>query len=206
MSEEEVRRGAADIAPIEPAVSLDRRDFEALRAGLNSTDEATAERSGDRLRRIASMRPELLIPYAEELAQLSAQASAHVRETSLDALAIIARIAPGTVAFLLPRLHAILATETTDLLRDRAIDILNLYARTSKQAAEKVFPILVEALDKYGTRNATRGLNALAQIVEIVPRFSREAITIAERYQSNLTGAISGAAKKLLEIASPKQE
>ena len=69
------------------------------------------ERKLASLARLASTRPQELLPHVEDVARLLDSASAAVQASSLETLTMLSRAAPGAMAFLLPRLHELLANE-----------------------------------------------------------------------------------------------
>jgi len=95
-----------------------------------------------RLDELIRHQPQVLLPYAKELAALLDSTRAPVRKASIETLAALSRISPSAMAFLLPKLHALLASEPQSVVVNHAIEILVNYGKTSARAAKKVIPIL----------------------------------------------------------------
>ncbi len=96
--------------------------------------------------RLARSTPELLLPHAKDIAKLIDSSDEPIRKSSLATLSLMSRISPKTVAFLIPRLHALLASEPQGVLANHAIEILTNYAKTSKRTADKVANVLTETI------------------------------------------------------------
>jgi hypothetical protein len=109
-----------------------------------------------RLVHIAHLRPKIVLPYARELAALLDSSRAPVRSASIEMLAVLSRVSPGTMAFLIPRLHDLLSEEPQNAIANHAIEILQNYARTSAAATSKVLPILRSNITKLKPKAAER--------------------------------------------------
>jgi hypothetical protein len=129
-------------------------------------------------------------------------ASGVVREGSLETLMLVSRAAPGAMAFLLPKLHTLLANDPQNVVADRVIEILTNYAKTSKSAARKVVPIFASTIDLLGVRSAARILNGLGQVVREVPGLAHSALRIGQKFERSVAKSVRGAAVKLLSIAA----
>jgi hypothetical protein len=114
-----------------------------------------------RLAELVQIRPHTLLPYARELATLLDSTRAPVRKASIETLAALSRVSPAAMAFLLPKLHALLANEPQNVMVNHAIEILTNYGKTSAQAARKVIPIL----RTLGDENAKRVKKALEELM-----------------------------------------
>jgi hypothetical protein len=100
----------------------------------------------------------------KELAKLLDSARAPLRKSSIEALALVSRVSPKATAFLLPRLHALLADEPQSVLANNALEILINYANTSKRAAQRVAPIFRETLTELGPKMAAKVKRALKEM------------------------------------------
>lgn len=111
------------------------------------------------LEELVRKRPHLLLPYAKELAALLDSTRAPVRKASLETLAALSSVSPAAMAFLLPKLHALLASEPQNVVVNHAIEILTNYGKTSARAAKKVIPILGVLVGKH--RAAAKALDEI---------------------------------------------
>lgn len=114
-----------------------------------------------RLVELAHHRPRLVLPHAKDLAALLDSTRGPVRKASIEMLAILLRVSPGAMAFLIPTLHYLLANEPQNAIANHAIEILVNYARTSKEAAQKVIPILKSSVKSLRPRTAARISDAI---------------------------------------------
>lgn len=106
----------------------------------------TVSRGGRDARRhlleLVRLRPRVLVPYVRNLAALLDSTRGPVRKASIETLAVLSRVSPAAMAFLLPKLHEILASEPQNVIVNHAVEILLNYGKTSARAARKVIPIL----------------------------------------------------------------
>ena len=147
--------------------------------------------------KLASTRPQELLPYVEDIAKLLDSASAVARTGSLETLALLSRASPGTMAFLLPKLHTLLMEDPQNAVADRAIEILTNYAKTGKRAAEKVIPIFASTIDRIGVRNAKRALDAMGALVVQIPTLGKATLRIAQTCEKSLSRTVRDAAQRL---------
>jgi len=112
-----------------------------------------------RLDEVVRHRPQLLLPYAKELAALLDSTRGPVRKASIETLAVLSRVSPAAMAFLLPKFHALLASEPQTVVVNHAIEILTNYGKTSARAAKKVIPTLGGLVGKH--RAAAKALDEI---------------------------------------------
>ena len=112
-----------------------------------------------RLDEMVRNRPQSLLPYAKELAALLDSTRAPVRKASIETLAALSRVSPAAMAFLMPKLHTLLASEPQTAIVNNAIEILTNYGKTSARAAKKVIPILAALVGKH--RSAAKALDEI---------------------------------------------
>ncbi len=70
------------------------------------------------------------------------------------------------MAFLIPRLHDLLAKEPQNAIANHAIEILSNYAKTSERAARKVIPIFRTTLTNLGPKSAAKVAKILKEITK----------------------------------------
>lgn len=183
----------------EPMVTREQealaRDLERVLAAKEWTGEVSSTWSS--LLERARVQPDLFVPYAKEIAGLMDSASDQLRKGSIETLAVLSRVAPGAMAFLLPKLHMMLAAKPEDLAGEHAIEILSNYAKTSRQAAERVLPIIASTIDKYGTKNVVKALGVLQELGREVPKLAMEIVKIGDRFQKSVIETVRKAAQNL---------
>ncbi len=107
-----------------------------------------------RLIELTRLRPRMVLPYAQEVAELLESSRTPVRKASIEMLAMLSKASPTAMAFLIPTLHNLLANEPQNVIANHAIEILHNYAKTSEQAAKKVIPVLRSSLSNLGPKAA----------------------------------------------------
>jgi hypothetical protein len=101
-----------------------------------------------------------------EVAKLLDSTREPIRKASIETLAALSRVAPSAMAFLIPRLHALLADEPQNALANHAIEILANYAKTSRQAARKVIPIFRNTIAELRPKSAAKVGKILAELTK----------------------------------------
>jgi Bacterial regulatory proteins, gntR family len=133
-------------------------------SGLIETIERGGVEARKRLIELAHFRPGTVLPYVRELAALLDSSRAPVQKASIEILAALSRVSPSAMAFLIPRLHNLLANEPQHAIAHHAIEILHNYARTSKEAAHKVIPILKSTITNLKPKTAARISNVIDEL------------------------------------------
>jgi hypothetical protein len=105
-------------------------------------------------------------PYLREVAKLLDSTRGPIRKASIEALAALSRVSPTAMAFLIPRLHALLAEEPQHAIANHAIEILHNYAKTSERAARKVIPILRTTLSELGPKSTAKVTKVLKELTK----------------------------------------
>jgi len=111
-------------------------------------------------------RPRIALPDIRDVAKLLDSTRDPVRKASIETLAALSRVAPSAMAFLIPRLHALLADEPQNTITNHAIEILSNYARTSERAARKVIPILRNTISELGPRSASKVSKLISELTK----------------------------------------
>ena len=119
-----------------------------------------------RLIDLARLRPRDVLPYVRDVAALLDSTRGPVQKASLETLAALSHIAPSAMAFLLPKLHSLLANEPQNAIANHAIEILANYGKTSAYAAKKVIPIFRTTVSQLGPKSAVRVRSILKEITE----------------------------------------
>jgi hypothetical protein len=119
-----------------------------------------------RLIELSHLRPKIVLPYAKEVAALLDSTRAPVRNASIEMLAAISKVSPATMAFLIPKLHALLSNKPQNTIANHAIEILHNYAKTSERAARKVIPILRTTIANLGPKSAAKVNQLLKELTK----------------------------------------
>ncbi len=112
------------------------------------------------------MRSNIARPHLREVAKLLNSTRGEIRKASIEALAVLSRVSPAAMAFLIPKLHVLLSEEPQHAIANHAIEILHNYARTSERAARKVIPVLRTALSNLGPKGAAKVTKVLKELTQ----------------------------------------
>lgn len=160
---------------------------EILSEDLRALATATGSEGSRALARLvdkARSRPLELVQYLPQIGGLLDSANAQVREASLQSLALISEAAPSAVAFLLPRLHSLLAKDSTETVWEQAVAIVSNYGRSSRSAAERALPILREAGERVRRATAVPLIAGLTRLTEMLPDRRKEILDSVTRLQT----------------------
>lgn len=170
-----------------------------IAAGLQSKDAALAGDCAEVMAQVAEQRPDWVAPYAGLLSGLLDHKKTRVRWEAMHALAYAAGHDPGIIAPLLPRLGELVRGDASVIVRDYAVEALGRYAASSQTAAEQAYPLLREALQAWGGKQAGRALKGLANAAAAAPGLRNELLPVAEQYAQHPKGVVRKAAKDLLK-------
>ncbi|HEY3874414.1 MAG TPA: hypothetical protein VGM92_02975 [Candidatus Kapabacteria bacterium] len=126
--------------------------------------EQSSAEARKRIVELVEHRPKLALPHIEDVAALLESTKAPVRNASIEMLAALSRVSPTAMAFLIPALHELLSNEPQQAVANHAVEILTNYARTSKEAAQKVIPILQKNVRMWNPKLTLRVKDALKEL------------------------------------------
>jgi hypothetical protein len=170
-----------------------------IAVGLRGQDAALVGDCAEVLTEVAKEKPDLVAPYAVDLAPLASHATTRVRWEALHALALVAALDTRVIATLLPRLDEIIRLDGSVIARDYAVDAVGRYAGSEASAARAAYPLLMEALTAWNGKQASHALNGLANAVAADAGMGEELRAIAARYIESDSGVVRKAAKALMK-------
>lgn len=192
-------------------IATDSKDFQGddvliLLRDLRSEDNTIAEAAAIRLGEAAREHPEILAPFSHELVHALHHDEVRIRIEVTTAIAKLAEFAPKTMSMLLPVVHQLLCEDPSLVVRDRALEVFMGYAKTGKQAAEKVYPYLRDALaiETIGKQTA-KLLRGIAEIAHLLPRFQKEILMLGARYTIGVASSLRAAAEHLLRAVTGRK-
>jgi hypothetical protein len=174
-----------------------------LFAVRDGDDRAVAADSADTITKVAQRDPRVVLPYRAYVVHGLDSAIKQVRWESLTTLALLAAIEPGIVAPLVARLDGIVAEDASVIARDRAIDALASYGRSSPEAAHHVVPVLIAAVGRWNGKHAARALRSLQELGPLVPDMHPALRVIAAEQATSHRPSVRTAAKRLAVVVSP---
>ena len=149
---------------------------------------------------VAEQRPDLVVPYVEEIIPLLSSGKTRVRWEAMHAIALVVRLDPERIAPMIGELGAKIKGDRSVIVRDWAVYALGEYGSTSKEAAQSAFSILAEALTAWEGKQAGKALEALGKLVASDASLTQEAASLAEPYLTHKSSTVRRLAKKLIEI------
>ena len=174
--------------------------LEEIAEGLRSGNPALMADCAEVLAMVAEDQPEWVAAYDRQIAELVRHPKTKVRWEAVHALARIAQYAPETVESLLPVLADIIRADTSVIARDYAVQAVGNYAWTGREAAEKAYPVLVEALTMRNGKQAHHALDGLAKAADHLPERREELLGFADRFAGNPRGVVRKAARGLERV------
>lgn len=149
--------------------------------------------------KVAEAKPELVAPHVDRLVPLLGHKTTRVRWEAMHAIALTAHLVPQAVGDLLPRLGALLESDTSTIVRDYATDALGGYSSTSTEAAHDAFPYLRLALTAAGGKHAGRALGGLQKAVVAAPDLGAEIRALVQPFLEHERGVVRKAAGQLVK-------
>jgi hypothetical protein len=170
-----------------------------IKETLKSKDAALVGDCSEVFTKVAEDNPELVVPYAESIIALFSHKTTRVRWEAVHAIALIARHIPNHVASLLPQLKEMIHFDKSTIVRDYAIDTVCHFADLGELEAEKVFPLLKEALFLWEGKHRARVLKGLQNVCNHSSKHTLEIRGLAEEYIDDNRGVVKKAAKALIK-------
>lgn len=191
---EESNRRVAREALEQPSVLAE------IAKGLSTDDPRLVGDCAEVMTMVAEQRPELVMPYVEEIVALLSSGKTRVRWEVMHAIALVARLVPERIAPMIGELGAKIKGDRSVIVRDWAVYALGEYGSTSKEAAQSAFSILAEALTAWEGKQSGKALEALGKVVASDASQGQQAASLAEPYLTHKSSTVRRVAKKLIEI------
>lgn len=152
------------------------------------------------LTEIARKQPALVSPHGNLLPPLLNHKNGRARWEAMHCLALIADLIPEVISPLVQTLETIIETDKSVIVRDYAIDALGNYAKTGKDMAESVYPVLKKSLGLWNGKHAGHALKGLANVAVVAPELTAEIALLARPYSESGKGVVKESARKLLKL------
>ncbi|MBN1139587.1 MAG: hypothetical protein JXM73_23625 [Anaerolineae bacterium] len=180
-------------------VQADLSLLDELAGGLSASNVKLVGDCAEVFTMIAEHSPQAVAPYLPHLIPLLNSKNGRVRWEAMHALAFTARHVPVTMAELLPVLMDTVRRDPAVIVPRYALEALGEYAATGPQAAQAVFPFLVEALQIAGGRHAGVVIDGMAKAAQADPSLAAQVIDIAQRFKASDTAVVRSAARRALK-------
>jgi len=171
--------------------------------GVASTDSKLAGDCAEVMTNVASVRPKLVVPYANSLIAQIDHKDTRVRWESMHSIAEIASSIPDKISPLVPKLAGKIADDKSVIVRDYAILTLGEYGGTTPKAAKQVWPHLHKALHLWEGKHAGKVLEAMYKVVSIDASLKGDAQKLAKQFENHERATVRTMAKRLLKEKKP---
>ena len=166
--------------------------------GLEWDDRKLVADCAEVFTEVAKENPALVVPYVACIIPLIRHKDTRVRWESTHALALVASLAPGQIAPLLPDLVAKIEKDKSVIVRDCAVLALGEYGRSGPEAAREVFPHLLRTLEMWEGKHAKLVLEAMNKLIEVEPGLEAKARTAAQGSLDHRRANVRRLAQKLV--------
>jgi hypothetical protein len=190
---EDANRAAARQCLAQPAL------FAEIAEGLQSSNVALAGDCAEVMTMAAEENPQLVAPFAPLISKLLFHKSTRVRWEAAHTLALTAGWAPDLIASILPLFSEMIRADKSVIVRDYTIDAIGNYAEVDVQAAEKAYPLLMEALAVWNGKHAGHALNGLANVLEKIPAKRADIAALCAPYLEDKRAVVKKAAKRIVK-------
>lgn len=167
--------------------------------GLHNDDVYLVGDCAEVLTNIAEVKPDLIIPFIDELIPLLSHPTSRVRWEAMHSIACIAELCPKKITPLLPQLKGICITDSSTIVRDHCTILIGNYAKTSKKAAQEAFVALELILEQWKEKQASRVFDGLQNIFNSDPSLKNEIISISKPFEKSKRQSVQKAYKSLLK-------
>lgn len=193
------RSGSANYAVAEKCLQNEQLVAEII-GGLADKNPLITADCCEVLTEIAKKQPALVKPYGNLLPPLLTHKNGRARWEAMHCLALIADLIPDVIASQAQAFEVLIQTDKSVIIRDYALDALGNYAKTGKNAATSVYPVLKKALGLWNGKHAGHALDGLANVVAVAPELTAEIALLARQYSEAEKGVVKKSARKLLKL------
>ena len=169
-----------------------------IQPGLHMEDVFIAGDCAEVMTKVAEERPELILPYAEDLIETLNHKKARVRWESIHAIAFIADRIPDKIGPRLELLDRLVHEDKSVIVRHYGILTLGQYAAAGKEASRRAFPYLERALLAHPHKFAHHAMDGLRQVAFYCPDTREKIKEMAGQFLSHPRAGVRNAAKKLM--------
>jgi len=165
-----------------------------IAGGLASADPGLAGDCAEVMTMVAAKRPEYIVPFIEPLAVLLDHPKTRLRWEAAHAVALTAGQAVPFVQAILPKLHVIIRSDLSTIVRDYAVDAVGGYAGVGPSAAQEANPILRESLAIWAGKHARQALEGLGKTAASTPILREEIRALVQPYLEHPRSSVRRAA------------
>jgi hypothetical protein len=149
--------------------------------------------------KVAEIKPELVVPYIDQLLPLLLSKTTRVRWEAIHAISFMTTYIPEKISTLLPTIKELIESDKSTIVRDYSVQTVCNYTEIGEQEALAAFPILKESLLLWEGKHRGRILNGLLSVCKNAPECILEIRGIAEEYVEDNRSGVKKAARVLLK-------
>jgi hypothetical protein len=168
-------------------------------SGFESKDKKLQSDCIEVFTMISESKPELIVPFAEKVIPLIVNKETKTRWEAVHTLAFIADKAPAVISSILPDLQGLIEKDKSTIVRDYTLDIIANYAKTGKEASEKAFEILKDALNLWNEKHAKQVFLGFGNILDNIPSCKTAIEKLVTPYTNAEKKVVANEAKKILK-------
>jgi len=148
---------------------------------------------------VAEVKPELVVPYSENILPLLSGKETKTRWESVHTLSFIADKIPEIIFSVLPTLQSLVEKDKSTIVRDYAMDTVANYAKVSAETSEKSYEVLKFALELWGEKHAKQVFKGFNNVLSNCSDYNAEINLLVQPYLTANKKIVATEAKKIIK-------
>ena len=145
------------------------------------------------------MKPEFVVPYAENVLPLLYSKETKTRWEAVHTLSLIAEKIPDTVFSVLSVLQSLVEKDKSTIVRDYAVDTIANYAKVSAETSTNSYEILKFVLELWGEKHAKQVFKGFNYVLDNCPDCKAKIHLLVLPYLSANKKIVAAEAKKIIK-------
>ena len=155
---------------------------------------------------VSQVKPELVIPYAENILPLLYNKVTKTRWEAVHTLSCIAEKIPDIISSVLPTLQSLMERDKSTIVRDYALDTVANYAKVSAETSEKSYELLKLALELWAEKHAKQVFKGFNYVLDYFPEMKAEINLLVLPYLSANKKIVATEAKKIIKRTAKQED
>ena len=177
----------------------DPRLLAQITIGLEDSDEKLQSDAIEVFTFVSQVKPELIVPYAENILPLLYSKKGKVRWEAVHTLSCIAEQISDIISSILPTLQSLVEKDKSTIVRDYALDTVANYAGVNAEASEESYELLKYALELWGEKHAKQIFKGFNYVLDYFPKTREEINLLVRPYLSANKKIVASEAKKIVK-------
>ena len=148
---------------------------------------------------VAEKKPELIVPYAENVIPLLHSKETKTRWEAVHTLSFIAANIPDVIFSMLPTLQSLIEKDKSTIVRDYAMDTVANYAKVSAETSAQSYEILKFALELWSEKHAKQVLRGFNYVLDNYTDCKAEIHSLVQPYLSANKKIVATEATKIVK-------